>query len=110
MNIDNGGEEYNDEAGSFKNNLHTIIRVSSHLDNEIADNENLPEWCQEKMAVAKGMVVAVMDYIISQHEMGKQYSVESKKVKKKSVPVIKESHLPVAKSLMKDLQNFKKNS
>lgn len=62
--------EYNDEAGMAKNNLHTIVRVSTHLERAIEDNENMPEWCQEKLAVAKGMIVAVMDYIISQHEQG----------------------------------------
>lgn len=63
-------DEYNDEADMVKNNLHTIIRVSTHLERAIEDNENMPEWCQEKLAVAKGMIVAVMDYIISQHEQG----------------------------------------
>lgn len=65
-------QEYNDEAGMFKNNLQTITRVSTHLEKSIADSENLPEWCQEKIATAKGMIVAVMDYMVSQHEMGVQ--------------------------------------
>jgi hypothetical protein len=64
--------EYDDEAGMVKNNLHTIIRVSTHLERAIGDNENMPEWCQEKIAQVKGMIVSVMDYMISQHEMGKQ--------------------------------------
>jgi hypothetical protein len=67
--------EYDDEAGMFKNNLHTIIRVSTHLERAIGDNENLPEWCQEKIAQVKGMIVSVMDYMISQHEMGKQEEI-----------------------------------
>ena len=62
--------EYDDEAGMFKNDLQTIQRVSTHLEQEIKDNENLPEWCQAKISQAKGMVVAVMDYMISQHENG----------------------------------------
>ena len=62
--------EYDDEAGMFKNDLQTIQRVSTHLEKEIKDNENLPEWCQAKISQAKGMVVAVMDYMISQHENG----------------------------------------
>ena len=62
--------EYDDEAGMFKNDLQTIQRVSTHLEKAIYDNENLPEWCQAKIAQAKGMVVAVMDYMISQHENG----------------------------------------
>ena len=62
--------EYDDEAGMFKNDLQTIQRVSTHLEQEIKDNENLPEWCQAKIAQAKGMIVNVMDYMISQHENG----------------------------------------
>jgi hypothetical protein len=62
--------EYDDEAGMFKNDLQTIQRVSTHLEKAIYDNENLPEWCQAKISQAKGMVVAVMDYMISQHENG----------------------------------------
>jgi hypothetical protein len=62
--------EYDDEAGMFKNDLQTIQRVSTHLEREIKDNENLPEWCQAKISQAKGMIVAVMDYMISQHENG----------------------------------------
>jgi hypothetical protein len=68
-------QEYNDEAGMAKNSLHTIVRVATHLERELGDNENLPEWCQEKIAQIKGMMVSVMDYMISQHEMGKQEEV-----------------------------------
>ena len=68
--------EYDDEAGMFKNNLQTIQRVSLHLEKAIADNENLPEWCQEKIGVAKSMVVTVMDYMISQHENGEAPTVD----------------------------------
>ena len=68
--------EYDDEAGMFKNNLQTIQRVSTHLEKAIADNENLPEWCQEKIGVAKAMVVTVMDYMISQHENGERPTVD----------------------------------
>ena len=68
-------QEYNDEAGMSKNSLHTIIRVATHLERELGDNENLPEWVQEKIAQIKGMMVSVMDYMISQHEMGKQEEV-----------------------------------
>lgn len=63
-------QEYNDEAGMSKNSLHTIVRTATHLERELGDNENLPEWVQEKIAQIKGMMVSVMDYMISQHEMG----------------------------------------
>lgn len=68
-------QEYNDEAGMVKNNLHTIVRNSVDLAKSLKDNENLPEWVQEKIAAAKGMMVAVTEYMQSQHEMGKQEQV-----------------------------------
>jgi hypothetical protein len=67
--------EYDDEAGMVKNNLHTIVRVSTHLERALGDHEDVPEWCQEKIAQVKGMIVSVMDYMISQHEMGHQPEV-----------------------------------
>lgn len=63
-------DEYNNEEDMVKTNLHTIIRVSSHLEKAIEEDENIPEWVQEKIAQVKGMIVSVMDYMISQHEQG----------------------------------------
>ena len=67
--------EYNDEAGMVKSNLHTIIRSAEELEQLIHDNENMAEWAQEKIASAKGMLVSVKDYMISQHEQGVQPTV-----------------------------------
>ena len=69
-------EEYSDEAGMVKDNLHTIIRAMSDLCKEIKDNEDIPEWAQEKIAQAKSMLVSVKDYMISQHEQGIQPQVD----------------------------------
>jgi hypothetical protein len=71
-----GGGEYNDEVDMVQNNLHTIVRVSGHLGNELQADENLPEWVQEKIAVAKSIMVTVMDYMISQHERGNVYTID----------------------------------
>ena len=60
-------EEYNDEAGMVKSNLHTIIRSAEELEQLIHDNENMAEWAQEKLAVVKSMIVTVKDYIASEH-------------------------------------------
>jgi uncharacterized protein YoxC len=60
-------EEYNDEAGMVKSNLHTIIRSAEELDQLIHDNENMAEWAQEKVAVVKSMIVTVKDYVASEH-------------------------------------------
>jgi len=68
--------EYDDEAGMVKNNLHTIIRVLTHLGKDIDNNENFPEWVQEKIAMIKQTSVEVMNYMISQHKMDVDPEVE----------------------------------
>jgi len=62
--------EYDDESGSAESNLHTIARAAQGLIDTIGENENLPEWCQEKIAKVEGMLVAVWDYLESQESQG----------------------------------------
>ena len=62
-------DEYDQEGEYVKNQLHTIKRVVTHLEHAIDDDENLPEWVQDKISQAKGMIVSVMDYMISEKEM-----------------------------------------
>lgn len=58
--------EYDDEAGMADNNLETLARAVEGIDDLIQSGDNLPEWCQEKIAVAKSMLVAVWDYMYSE--------------------------------------------
>lgn len=53
------------------NNLETLRRAVDGIDELIQPGDNLPEWCQEKIAVAKSMLVAVWDYMKSEQESGK---------------------------------------
>jgi len=62
--------EYNDEAGMAESNLHTLVRAVDGLLDTIDENDNLPEWCQEKIAKAEMMLVSVWDYLLSQKEQG----------------------------------------
>jgi hypothetical protein len=62
--------EYDDEAGMADNNIETMKRAVQGLDDLISAGDNLPEWCQEKIAVSKSMLVAVWDYM--QSEEGKR--------------------------------------
>jgi hypothetical protein len=48
------------------NNLETLQRAVEGIDDLIQTGDNLPEWCQEKIAVAKSMLVAVWDYMYSE--------------------------------------------
>ena len=61
--------EYDDEAGMADNNLETLKRAVDGLDDMINTGDNLPEWCQEKIAVAKSMLVTVWDYMQSEQDV-----------------------------------------
>ena len=63
---DHDSAEYDDEAGMAHNSLATIERACKGLSEVIQMGDNLPEWCQEKIAVAKNMLVAVWDYMESE--------------------------------------------
>jgi len=62
--------EYDDEAGMALTNLHTFARSAQGLLDTINDEENLPEWVQEKIVKAQAMLVAAWDYLKSQEEQG----------------------------------------
>jgi hypothetical protein len=68
--------EYNDEAGMTKESLHTIVRHARELEKCLRDNENLPEWVQEKVGQIKGMMTSVTDYILSTHERDAEQHTE----------------------------------
>jgi hypothetical protein len=60
------GEYDDDEAGMVDNNLDTIRRAIAGIDELVSTGDNLPEWCQEKIAVAKSMLDTVYDYMASE--------------------------------------------
>lgn len=64
--MDKYNPEYDDEAGMAENNLQTLARAVEGIDDLIQIGDNLPEWCQEKIANAKSMLVAVWDYMESE--------------------------------------------
>jgi hypothetical protein len=68
--VENYDGEYDDEASMAQTNLHTIARAAQGLLDTIDDQENLPEWVQEKIAKVEGMMVTAWDYLRSQEEQG----------------------------------------
>jgi hypothetical protein len=62
--------EYDDEAGMAQGNLYTIAKAAQGLIDTIDDQDNLPEWAQEKIAKAEGMLVGVWNYLQSQEAQG----------------------------------------
>jgi hypothetical protein len=67
--MEGSNPEYDDEAGMADNNLETLKRAVVGLDDLIHAGDNLPEWCQEKIAVAKSMLVNVWDYMQSEENV-----------------------------------------
>lgn len=65
-----GNDEYNDEAGMAQGNLYIIAKAAKGLLDTIDDQDNLPEWVQEKIAKVEGMLVNVWDYLQSQKAQG----------------------------------------
>jgi hypothetical protein len=96
--------EYSDEVGMIRNNLHTIARACKDLHDLMKENENMPEWVQEKVSAAKGMLSAAAEYMKSQHaENNIQYNSESVKNYKQGVYEHKLEHA-LKKALKKKLR------
>lgn len=55
-------DEY-EESSMIKNNLITIASQAQELVEEIGDGDDLPEWVQEKIAVASEMIDVIYDYL-----------------------------------------------
>lgn len=62
--------EYSNEVDMVKSNLVTIIRNCLDLAKELKDGENLPEWVEEKISIAKSMINAAGEYMETQHDRG----------------------------------------
>ena len=75
LNEEGYNPEYDDEAGMADNNLETLRRAVDGLDDLIDTGDNLPEWCQEKIAVAKSMLVSVWDYMESKDDSEEEFDL-----------------------------------
>jgi hypothetical protein len=90
--MEGSNPEYDDEAGMADNNLETLKRAVVGLDDLINAGDNLPEWCQEKIAVSKSMLVSVWDYMQSEE------NVDEAKYQGREVPLGKKMAGDVKKS------------
>ena len=79
--------EYDDEAGMADNNLETLERAVQGIDDLIDAGDNLPEWCQEKIAIAKSILVNVWDYMRSEEDRGAVAEDWQKANRKDKTPV-----------------------
>ena len=71
-----------EETGMIKSNLFMMSKKSLELHDAIGDRDDLPEWVQEKIAVASYMIDTVHDYLM--YEMVKGDLQEKKDGRSKS--------------------------
>ena len=69
-------DEY-EESSMIKGNLYNVAMQAQELHDRIGDGDDLPEWVQEKIAVAAEMIDVIYDYL--QAEMGREDMHEGKK-------------------------------
>jgi len=60
--------EYDDEGDMAKNQLRTIMDAAQELMDLIEDEDNLPEWAQNKITKAVDYLDSVRDYMTSEAE------------------------------------------
>jgi hypothetical protein len=59
--------EYDREGDMAKEQMHTIMSAAKELHSILRDEENLPEWVQKKITLAKEYIDTARDYMLTQH-------------------------------------------
>jgi hypothetical protein len=76
--------EYDREGDMAKEQMHTIVSAAKELHKILRDEENLPEWVQKKITLAKEYIDTARDYMLAQHaERAEEQPIAEKAVSKK---------------------------
>ena len=76
-------DDHGETEGRFvKNQIQTMLRVLTHLENAIGDDENLPEWVEMLLSQSQDKIVGVMDYMISAKERAREEQTGSRSLMK----------------------------
>jgi hypothetical protein len=65
---DNDPGEYDQEGDMAKTQLRTMMDAAQELNKMLGDNDNLPEWCQNKITKATDYIDSVRDYLKSEKD------------------------------------------
>jgi len=75
--------EYDREGDMAKEQMHTIMSAAKELHRILRDDENLPEWVQKKITLAKEYIDTARDYMLTQHaERAEEQPIAEKAVSK----------------------------
>ena len=64
---DKDPSEYDEEGLMMKDQLDIVMDAADEIYDMVDDNENLPEWCQNKKIKAADYIDSVRDYLMSQN-------------------------------------------
>ena len=59
----------NEKLYMIKKNLFTMMKETKHMYKSIEEGNDVPEWCQEKLAVAANMIDTVFEYLGFEKEL-----------------------------------------
>jgi len=77
--------EYGREGESSRNNIHTMMRNAKQLEKMLGNEDNLPEWVQEKLTLASDYMQTIADYLASERETDAEDETGMELAEKKSV-------------------------
>jgi len=100
--------EYGREGESSRNNIHTMMRNAKQLEKMLGNEDNLPEWVQEKLTLASDYMQTIADYLASERETDAEDETGMELAEKKVKPTKKSSGDVVAGRLGKDEMGGKK--
>jgi hypothetical protein len=60
--------EYDEEGKMMKDQLDIVMDAADEIYDMVDDDDNLPEWCQNKITKAADYIDSVRDYLMSQNE------------------------------------------
>ena len=66
QNEDKDPSEYDQEGDMAKTQLRTMMDAAKELNKMLGDDDNLPEWCQNKITKATDYIDSVRDYLKSE--------------------------------------------
>jgi len=60
--------EYDQEGDMAKTQLRTIADAAKELHDMLSDDQNMPEWCQNKITKAQDYIDSVRDYLKAEND------------------------------------------
>lgn len=103
--------EYDEEGLMMKDQLDIVMDAADEIYDIVSDNENLPEWCQNKITKAADYIDSVRDYLKSQKTTSEGSGPSMADLQKRANITRPDQNklLKIRQMLDKEKTNFNKN-